>query len=125
MSLDTPFVPFKKTILVFSMYIKLLLGEEIKEPNTNCYLSPEIVENMYEKKARILIEKPNAVELFYVSQYILFLTEQRKYILKTNENPLPQTLVVGGFRALLATCPQNAKKPSKFKLNFVNVARCS
>jgi len=66
------------------MYIKLLLGEEIKDPNTNCYLSREIVEKMYENKARILIEKPNAVELFYVRTYRLFLKKQEKIYFKNS-----------------------------------------
>lgn len=77
MSMEITFAPFKKCFMLYSLYTSIYFKDPsiklppslfliVPNPQKNSYLSKEIAENMFKDKPRILIEKPNIVEQFYV-----------------------------------------------------------
>lgn len=101
-SLDTSFVPVRKIILIFHIYIRFLFGEKQedqkhKERYANLkYIKDMVDYRQFEKTPRYLLESGSPVEQFY----------------KRNTNkshPIPHVIVVGILRVLLSSCP-NTKK---------------
>lgn len=103
-SLDTTFVPVRKIILIFHIYLRLLFGEkketqEHKDFYSNLrYISKLIDYRNFEKVPRFQLKESEVskVELFYKRNM-------------NKKHPIPHTIVVGILRVLLSTCP-NAKK---------------
>ena len=93
LSLDLSIVPIKKCLIIFHLYLASLFGN----------IKPLDADKKYirlTKGLRKELEKheklgdPNPVEQFY-----------KRHIIQTNENPIPQILIVGILRILLTTCP--------------------
>jgi hypothetical protein len=102
LSLDTSFVPVRKIILIFHIYLRYLFGEKKEDPKhkefySNLRYLKEFVDyRKFEKTPRYKLSSKSKVEQFY----------------KRNMNknhPIPHIIVVGILRVLLSTCP-NTKK---------------
>lgn len=104
LSLTTAFVPARKIILIFHIYLRYMFGardedKKHKEHYSNLrYLKEFIDYRQYEKVPRFKLNSKSPVEQFY----------------KRNNNknhPIPHIIVVGVLRVLLSSCP-NTKKNS-------------
>jgi len=102
LSLDTAFVPARKIILIFHIYMRYLFGEKVESPEHKAfysnlkYLSQYIDFHNFEKTPRHLLKTDSPVELFYKRNM-------------NKQHPIPNIIVVGILRVLLSTCP-NTKK---------------
>ena len=102
LSLETAFVPVRKVILVFHVYLRYLFGEKKetkkhKEFYSNLKYLKEFVDyKNFEKVPRYKLNSQNKVETFYKRNM-------------NKDHPIPHIIVVGILRVLLSTCP-NTKK---------------
>lgn len=102
LSLDTAFVPARKIILIFHIYMRYLFGEKIESAEHKAlysnlkYLAQYIDFHNFEKTPRHLLKTSSPVELFYKRNM-------------NKQHPIPNIIVVGILRVLLSTCP-NTKK---------------
>ena len=96
------FVPARKVILIFHIYMRYLFGAKMETPEhkakfANLKYSKEMIEfHQHEKVPRHLLKSDSPVEQFYKRNM-------------NSKHPIPNIIVVGILRVLLSTCP-NTKK---------------
>ena len=100
--MDTAFVPARKIILIFYIYIRFTFGEKRESPEHKSrfenlkYVKEQIDFHLHEKVPRHLLKSDSPVEQFYKRNM-------------NSKHPIPNIIVVGILRVLLSTCP-NTKK---------------
>ena len=102
LSLYMAFVPARKIILIFHIYIRYLFGEKKEDEDhkklfSNLKYMKEFIDfHNFEKVPRHLLNSDSPVEHFYKRNM-------------NKQHPIPNIIVVGILRVLLSTCP-NTKK---------------
>lgn len=128
-SIELPIVPIRKFLILFYVYLRLLFNDKPREPvgleaelvvkdiqaqmpfpkanplHGNVYLKESIERYLgADAQPRFTLKTDHPVELFY-----------KRYM--TNDQPIPQIIVVGILRVLLTTCPNNAKSAGGIDLH--------
>lgn len=116
-SLQIPFIPVKKCMMLMGFYLNLVFEED---PNKEEKNNPNYDENvkfmtesgyskMLRSPPRVSLRLRNKVEKFY-----------EKHIKNVQDSPLAQIITVGTLRALLATCSSNVKNSGNAGQNQQN-----
>ena len=100
LSLEVPsFIPIKKLVMLYDLYLKVVLREPLENANRNKYLNKALVEEMCKGEPRINNgQNQNQIEEFY-----------QRFILKSQEGAKPQIFIRAIITALLALAPQGKK----------------
>lgn len=97
LSLEKTFIPIKKVCVLLYAYLSLILPVHPPTADSHLKLSKPLIQQITQAEPRYKTPPLTPTEAFYVTII------QRR--LMTKENPLPQVLVVGLLRAMLAACP--------------------
>lgn len=128
-SIELAIVPIRKLLIIFFIYLRLLFTDRTRDPvglendqivqdiqakmpygkPTSMKDNPYLKENSErylsaDAKLRFHLKTDHPVEQFY-----------KRYM--TNDQPIPQIIVVGILRVLLTTCPNNAKNAGGIDLH--------
>jgi len=99
LSLEVPsFIPMKKLIMLYDLYLNITLRESPLSENKHKYLTKDLVEKMCSGEPRINAQDPNQIEIFY-----------QRFLLKSQEGAKPQIFIRALITALLALAPQGKK----------------
>mmetsp|Transcript_28577 Transcript_28577/g.27568 ORF Transcript_28577/g.27568 Transcript_28577/m.27568 type:complete len:237 (-) Transcript_28577:1115-1825(-) len=105
-SLEISIVPIRKILIIFCIYMKLLFEKapETKEEWKNLKFTRELLNLVEKESPRFNLKKTPSVEQFY-----------KRHM--SNDNPIPQIIVVGILRVLLTTCPNAARNTGGIDLH--------
>jgi len=109
LSLEKSFIPMKKVCVLLYKYLSLILPAHPPTEDSHLELTKPLIHRITELEPRYKTAPQTPTEAFYVT------TIQRR--LMTKENPLPQVLVVGLLRAMLAACPGAPSQPQGLSVN--------
>jgi len=99
LSLEVPsFIPMKKLVMLYGLYLNITLRESPLNVNKHKYLTKDLVEKMCQEEPRINAQDPNQIEVFY-----------QRFLLKGQEGAKPQIFIRALITALLALAPQGKK----------------